>query len=223
MLSLKKGHLFFFSLLIVLLSLSFFVVNAHAQYPYGAPVGGGYYPYGGGGGYYPYGGGGGYYPYGGGGGYYPYGGGGGYYPYGGGSYYPYGGGSYYPYSGGGYYPYNYYPYQQANYQQADLMLDSTDNGDDFTVDKGDTISIILSSNSSTGYIWMLDADEPDTDIVSKTSSQYFQGYTGMVGASGSEQWIFEAEDEGTTNIILYYRRTWEATVAETFEVEITVE
>lgn len=103
------------------------------------------------------------------------------------------------------------------------MLDSTDNGDDFTVDKGDSISIILSSNSSTGYMWMLDADEPDTDIVSKTSSQYFQGYTGMVGTGGSEQWIFEAEEEGTTSIIMYYRRSWEATIQATFEVEITVE
>ncbi len=72
-------------------------------------------------------------------------------------------------------------------------------------------------------MWVLDADDPNTDIVSKKSSQYFQGYTtGMVGVSGTEQWIFEAEDEGTTKIVLYYKRTWETAIQDTYEVEIRV-
>jgi len=216
MLSGKKNYLFLVGVLVVSLAVTLFVVTAHAQFysPYmGAQYAG--YPYNGG--YPSYGGG-----YGS-----PYGGGYGS-PYGGSSYgYPYGGGGGYPYGGGGY-PYGGYtnPYQQyytqPNYASADLMLDSGDDGDDFTVDDGDTISIILSSNASTGYRWELDSGELDDDIVSDTSAQYYQGGY-LLGSSGTEQWLFKAEDTGTTNIRLEYKRSGDSSAQDTFEVEITVE
>ncbi|MGA1844255.1 MAG: protease inhibitor I42 family protein [bacterium] len=106
-----------------------------------------------------------------------------------------------------------------------MDLDSGDDGTTITVDVGDTISIVLESNVTTGYQWVLDTGELNTDVVSKKSNQYFPGNaTGyIVGAGGFEQWIFEAEDDGTTTIKLDYKRTWETTVQDTFEVTVTVE
>ena len=189
------------------------------MYPYGGqqmyPYGGQMYPYGGQ--MYPYGGQ--MYPYG--GQMYPYGGQQ-MYPYGG-QMYPYGGQMYpyqqYPYQQ---YPYQQYPYQQAQYQSADWELDSGDNQASGNVEPGDTISIILSSNASTGYRWELDDDELDTDIISKKSSQYYAGYGYGVGVAGTEQWIFEAEEEGTTTIKLDYKRAGETSAQSTFWVQVTV-
>ena len=105
---------------------------------------------------------------------------------------------------------------------ADLDLDSGDDGDDFTVDEGDTISIILSSNASTGYRWELDTGELDEDIVSDTSAQYYQGGYAL-GSGGTEQWLFKAEEPGTTTIRLEYKRSGDTSPTDVFEVEITVE
>jgi len=56
---------------------------------------------------------------------------------------------------------------------------------------------------------------------SSSSSSYY-GY--MVGSGGSEQWLFEAKDIGTTTIKLEYMRSWESGgVEDTFEIEVTVE
>lgn len=114
-------------------------------------------------------------------------------------------------------------WQQPQYQDADIDLDSGDNGDLINVAVGETISIILESNSTTGYKWVLDTTELDSAIVSNTSSKYFSGTTSLVGSGGTEQWIFEAESIGTTVIKLNYKRVWETSIEDTFEVEVTVE
>jgi inhibitor of cysteine peptidase len=102
-------------------------------------------------------------------------------------------------------------------------LDSSDNGDSVTVAVGETISIILESNSTTGYKWVLDTTALDSAIVSNTSNKYFSGASSLVGTGGTEQWIFEAESADTTTIKLNYKRIWEISIEDTFEVEIIVE
>ena len=112
---------------------------------------------------------------------------------------------------------------QPQYQSADIELDSGDDGDSINVEVGETISIILESNSSTGYKWVLVSNSLDTSIVSNTSSKYFSGVTSVVGSGGTEQWIFEAEAPGTTTIKLNYKRVWETGIEDTFEIEVVVE
>ncbi|MBN2372476.1 protease inhibitor I42 family protein [bacterium] len=139
----------------------------------------------------------------------------------------------YPYNPYQYNPYQYNPYQypynpyqsQQQFQTADFMLDSSDDNDTVTVDDGDTISIILASNVTTGYSWVLVTDELNTDIVKKVSNNYITGYygSGYVGAGGYEQWIFEAESVGTTTIKLQYKQAGSGIVQDTFEVKIKVE
>jgi len=103
------------------------------------------------------------------------------------------------------------------------MLDNSYNQGEGTVDVGDTISIVLSSNASTGYRWELDDDELDEDIVSYVSKQYYQGAGYGVGVAGTEQWIFEGEEEGTTIIKLDYKRAGDTSAQSTFWIEVTVE
>jgi len=56
---------------------------------------------------------------------------------------------------------------------------------------------------------------------SSSSASSYYGY--MVGSGGSEQWLFEAKDIGTTIIKLEYMRPWESDALEdTFEIEVIV-
>jgi len=123
--------------------------------------------------------------------------------------------SYNPYS-----PYN--PYQ-PQYTDADVSLDQDDDGDLVELEVGETLSITLPSNASTGFAWELDTDLLDTDVIEKESSQLFSGYGGLVGRNSSEQWIFEAVDLGTTIIRLDYQRSWEDEAIDTIEFDISVE
>ena len=102
-------------------------------------------------------------------------------------------------------------------------MDENDDESSITVSVGESISIILSSNVSTGYQWVLDTSKLNASIVSKTGNQYFPGASYLVGSGGSEQWIFEAEATGVTIIKLDYKRAWETTAEDTFTIEVTVE
>ena len=128
----------------------------------------------------------------------------------------------YPYYQQQYPYYQQYPYQQAQYVQADHMLTSSYSGGSGTVEKGDTISIVLQSNATTGYQWYLDDDELDEDVVSYSSRQYYAATSAMLGAGGSEQWLFEAEGEGDTTIKLEYRQTGSSIVSQTFTLDVEV-
>jgi len=114
-------------------------------------------------------------------------------------------------------------WQQAQYQDEDVDLDADDDESAITVEVGETIGIILEANLSTGFSWVLDTDELDPNIITKVSSQYFPGNIYQLGSTGYEQWIFEAEAVGETTIKLDYKRPWEATIEDTFEIEVTVE
>jgi predicted secreted protein len=98
---------------------------------------------------------------------------------------------------------------------ADVELDSSDDGDEITVDEGDTISITLSAYHNYGYYYVLDDDDLDEDVVDFDTAYYCT-------TNSIEQWVFDAEGPGTTTIVLEYTNTSGGT-ASTFEVEITVE
>src|SRR3990167_1638894 len=53
------------------------------------------------------------------------------------------------------------------------------------VKAGEKFSLTLASNASTGYSWVLE-ETFDENIVTLTGSEYSDGASGTVGASGSE-------------------------------------
>ncbi|MBN1368090.1 MAG: protease inhibitor I42 family protein [Dehalococcoidales bacterium] len=96
------------------------------------------------------------------------------------------------------------------------------------VKDGDTITIILDSNATTGFSWTEQAVISDADILTQTGHQYIepqtQDDTPMVAAGGTEEWTFKASQTGTVKVNLSYDRPWEGGEkgVRTFELTIIV-
>jgi inhibitor of cysteine peptidase len=78
------------------------------------------------------------------------------------------------------------------------------------ITEGDTFSIVLNANPTTGYQWTL--KEPlDATRVKLVHSQYQATVTPIhvVGSGGKETWTFKALHKGNATITLQYHRPWE--------------
>jgi len=88
---------------------------------------------------------------------------------------------------------------------------------------GDTFTISLDSNATTGYEWQF-SQAIDSLILQLVSSQYEAPASNMVGAGGKQVWKFKALSSGTTSIALKYVRPWETGVTpiktENFSVTV---
>jgi inhibitor of cysteine peptidase len=102
-------------------------------------------------------------------------------------------------------------------------LTANDNGTTVTVKTGDTFTIKLEGNPSTGYTW--EAKDLDTGILEQVGEAEFSGGApGVVGSPGTLTLTFKALQPGTTTLTLVYHRPWEKDVEpiETFSVTVTV-
>lgn len=82
------------------------------------------------------------------------------------------------------------------------------------VGAGDTLTVTLCSNPSTGFSWPESAQISDQTIVQQTDHKYVApeteaGATPVVGAPGTEVWTFKALKKGTSTIYVEYSRPWE--------------
>ena len=89
---------------------------------------------------------------------------------------------------------------------------------------GETFTISLSSNPTTGYSWMLTKplDKNHLELVSNTyvSDKH---PVGMVGVGGTETWTFKALKAGKAQIDMANTRSWEkATPAQTAQYQIHI-
>lgn len=86
---------------------------------------------------------------------------------------------------------------------------------------GDTFTITIPSNHTTGYQWRL-ATSPSAEILHSTGSVYKDPNSGIPGQGGVEVWTFGAVGKGQATIALEYVRPWEKDVkpakVQTFEV-----
>ncbi len=89
---------------------------------------------------------------------------------------------------------------------------------------GDTFTITLPSNRTTGYQWRL-ANSPSTEILRSTGSTYDAPTEGIPGQGGTEVWSFHAVGKGTATIVLEYVRPWEQSAqpvrTQTFAVTVS--
>jgi inhibitor of cysteine peptidase len=86
---------------------------------------------------------------------------------------------------------------------------------------GETFSIVLDSNPTTGYQWQL-ANPPDEKIVKLIRSEYRASKTNLTGAGGKEIWTFVTLDTGQTAISFKYVRPWEKDKEPKKNVEFTL-
>jgi inhibitor of cysteine peptidase len=73
---------------------------------------------------------------------------------------------------------------------------------------GQEFKIILPSNPTTGYQWVL-VKPPDGKLAKLLRSDYLRPDSKLMGAGGHMMWTFKALGEGTTEMKLNYLRPWE--------------
>jgi inhibitor of cysteine peptidase len=88
--------------------------------------------------------------------------------------------------------------------------------------KGNTLVVTLFSNGTTGFSWDKNAQIADTGIIQQLKHQYIGAETNIPGASGAEQWTFEAVNTGTTTVHLEYSRPWEGGEKGVWTFDLTV-
>ncbi len=95
-----------------------------------------------------------------------------------------------------------------------------------TVVLGQTFTVTLESNPSTGYRWEW-VDQQDSIVEQMGEAQFKPRETGdppLVGAGGWESFDFKAVNQGQMTLKLVYRRPWEEGVEplKTFSLQVTV-
>ncbi|MBI3911843.1 MAG: protease inhibitor I42 family protein [Armatimonadetes bacterium] len=73
---------------------------------------------------------------------------------------------------------------------------------------GNTFTITLPSNRTTGYQWRL-ATSPDKEILGSAGSTYNAPSNGIPGQGGTETWTFLAVGKGSATIVLEYVQPWD--------------
>jgi inhibitor of cysteine peptidase len=104
---------------------------------------------------------------------------------------------------------------------ADKMYGKDDK--DITVDFGDTFSIQLESNPTTGYDWTVSIS--DKDVVSLVGNEYLPEPvdTTIVGSGGVNVFTFKGLEKGSAVVTLIYERSFEEDSAiETLVYNVTV-
>ncbi|MCP4180045.1 MAG: protease inhibitor I42 family protein [bacterium] len=95
----------------------------------------------------------------------------------------------------------------------------TDNsGETFEGKTGDTFTILLKSNPTTGYSWKV--LKFDKKIIELVDSKYTSN-SKLIGASGNRQYIFKILAPGKAKLKLVYKREWEKTAPlRTFNINV---
>jgi len=87
---------------------------------------------------------------------------------------------------------------------------------------GDTFSVELEGNPSTGYTW--EVADMDIAVLKQVGETEFKTRSDLVGASGILILRFETIGRGETTLNLVYHRPWEEDIPpeEIFEVSVVV-
>ena len=99
----------------------------------------------------------------------------------------------------------------------------TINETNITSANGDTFTITLDANHTTGYSWT--ADISDTTILLKESTDYIVPETHVMGKGGNEVWRFRGVMPGSVTITFKYARPFDKDVppAKTVTFNVTVQ
>ncbi len=105
----------------------------------------------------------------------------------------------------------------------DVVLGDTDSGTTVTVAAGDRIRIVLESNASTGYSWVVATAPSASVLVPVGDPFYVPAASDLLGAPGYQVFEYRAVAAGSTSIALNYVRTGTAEPpADTWNVSVTV-
>ena len=101
-------------------------------------------------------------------------------------------------------------------------LTAADNGSTVTRQVGQTLTITLPANRTTGYSWFATGDV--TGVLSLESEPvYTPDASDRMGAGGSTTWTYRAISPGQAHLRMDYRRLFEEDIAPARRFEATVE
>ncbi|HNX90426.1 MAG TPA: protease inhibitor I42 family protein [Candidatus Omnitrophota bacterium] len=102
----------------------------------------------------------------------------------------------------------------------EIALTEKDDGRKIRISTGESMSVSLESNPTTGYIW--EPAELDGKIL-KFKKGDFKPSSDLVGAPGRQIFCFKGMLKGKTSLKLIYHRSWEKSVPSAKTFSITVE
>jgi len=104
---------------------------------------------------------------------------------------------------------------------AEVAVTKEDNGRVVSVKVGDTVSVRLPENPTTGYSWAIDSIDAKR---LEADAPTYQGEGAGLGTGGSKTWRFLARAPGRTRFGLKHWRHWEgdASVVERFAVTLDI-
>jgi len=107
--------------------------------------------------------------------------------------------------------------------QTALALEAKDDRNQITLQKGQTLTVKLEGNPTTGHTWEM--VEPEEAILRQVGEPEFNADSEPLGAPGTLTLRFEALEAGQMDLRLVYHRPWETGVEplETFTVQVTVQ
>ena len=75
---------------------------------------------------------------------------------------------------------------------------------------GDSFTVTLCSNPTTGFQWSESAQISDQTVLEQTDHEFLAPEAKrMAGAAGKETWTFKAVSKGTSTASMEYSRPWE--------------
>ncbi len=101
-------------------------------------------------------------------------------------------------------------------------LTAKDAGTTVELSPGQTMTVKLAGNPTTGYNW--EAASPSGKVLAQVGRAQFEPQSSAIGAPGDVTLTFKAVSAGRTRLKLVYRRSFEKKVppVKTFEVTIAV-
>ena len=109
-----------------------------------------------------------------------------------------------------------------------LDLAEADSGGTFTVGVGDTITVVIPGNPTTGYEWKSDLSEEAAALLELTGEPVYEADAvaeNVVGSGGKYTFTFTGAAAGEAELTLVYWRSFEPDVEpiDTFTATITIE
>lgn len=96
---------------------------------------------------------------------------------------------------------------------------AADSGGAVTLAPGESFTVVLVGNPTTGYSWQV--DDLDTAVLAVDEPAYEVG-SDLIGAGGTYTFTFTAVAAGETELQMSYLRSWEeAEPLETFTLHVT--
>ena len=101
-------------------------------------------------------------------------------------------------------------------------LTEKDNGRTLHLDRGDTFTVTLVSNPTTGYQWKFGTPPYDETVMILRGDKYIRPEEQLCGAPGKRSLSVLAEGSGRTGLRLIYVRPWEKTQPPAKEYNLMV-